>query len=58
MKEGATLYLSGIIDADPKTGRPAGSTVQEQTRQPLLNCENILKAAGAGRQDVVDGRAR
>jgi 2-iminobutanoate/2-iminopropanoate deaminase len=54
IKIGATIYISGIVGADPKTGRPAGSTVQEQTRQALLNCENILKAAGATRQDVVD----
>src|SRR5215472_7380459 len=54
IKVGATVYVSGTVGADPKTGQPAGATVQEQTRQALLNCENILKAAGAARKDVVD----
>ena len=54
IKVGATIYVSGTVGADPKTGQPAGSTVQEQTRQALLNCESILKAAGAARKDVVD----
>ena len=47
VKVGGTVYVSGIVGADPKTGEPAGATVQEQTRQALVNCENILKAAGA-----------
>ena len=54
IKVGATVYVSGTVGADPSTGQPAGSTVQEQTRQALLNCEAILKAAGAVRKDVVD----
>jgi 2-iminobutanoate/2-iminopropanoate deaminase len=54
IKIGATIYLSGTAGVDPKTGQPAGSTVQEQTRQALVNCESILKAAGATRGDVVD----
>jgi len=54
IKVGATVYVSGIVGADPKTGQPAGATVQEQTRQALLNCENVLRAAGATRKDVVD----
>lgn len=54
IRAGATIYVSGTVGVDPKTGQPAGSTVQEQTRQALLNCENILKAAGATRNNVVD----
>ena len=54
IKIGTTIYVSGIVGVDPKTGQPAGSTVQEQTRQALVNCESILKAAGATRGDVVD----
>jgi 2-iminobutanoate/2-iminopropanoate deaminase len=54
IKAGATIYVSGTVGVDPKTGQQAGSTVQEQTRQALLNCESILKAAGATRSDVVD----
>jgi 2-iminobutanoate/2-iminopropanoate deaminase len=36
------------------TGTLAGDTIQEQTRQALANCEAILKAAGAGLEDVVE----
>jgi 2-iminobutanoate/2-iminopropanoate deaminase len=43
--------MAGI---DPKTSQPAGTTIQEQTRQALLNCENVLRAAGAKRADIVD----
>jgi len=32
----------------------AGPTIQDQTRQALINCQNILRAAGASLQDVVD----
>lgn len=32
----------------------AGSTIQEQTRQSLRNCEVILRAAGATLDDVVE----
>jgi 2-iminobutanoate/2-iminopropanoate deaminase len=32
----------------------AGSTIQEQTRQALVNCENILRAGGAKLENVVD----
>jgi enamine deaminase RidA (YjgF/YER057c/UK114 family) len=34
--------------------KPAGSTIQEQTRQAVRNCESTLKAAGASLDDVVD----
>jgi 2-iminobutanoate/2-iminopropanoate deaminase len=51
---GSTLYMSGIAGIDPATNQLAGSTVQEQTRQALANCENILRAAGARRENVVD----
>src|SRR5205823_4674227 len=54
IKVGSTVYLSGIAGIDPKTNQLAGSTIQEQTRQALFNCENILRAAGASREDVVE----
>jgi 2-iminobutanoate/2-iminopropanoate deaminase len=43
------LYSQGI-----GTKQLAGSTIQEQTRQALLNCESILRAAGARLEHVVD----
>jgi 2-iminobutanoate/2-iminopropanoate deaminase len=54
VKIGATIYVSGIVGIDPKTTQMAGSTIQEQTRQALLNCESILRAGGAKLEDVVD----
>ena len=54
IKVGSTVYLSGIVGIDPKTKQMAGATIQEQTRQALINCENILRAADARLEHVVD----
>jgi 2-iminobutanoate/2-iminopropanoate deaminase len=54
IKVDSTIYLSGIVGIDSKTNQLAGLTIQEQTRQALVNCENILRAAGAKRENVVD----
>jgi 2-iminobutanoate/2-iminopropanoate deaminase len=54
IRVGSTVYLSGITGIDPKTNQLAGSTIQEQTRQALINCENILRAAGAKLENVVE----
>jgi reactive intermediate/imine deaminase len=50
----STVYLSGITGIDPKTNQLAGSTIQEQTRQALINCEYILRAADAVLDNVVE----
>jgi 2-iminobutanoate/2-iminopropanoate deaminase len=54
VKAGSTIYTSGIVGLDPKTQQMAGTTIQEQTRQAIRNCENILRAGGATLADVVD----
>lgn len=54
VKVGPTIYVSGIVGIDPKTNQLAGLTIQEQTRQALINCGNILRAAGARLENVVD----
>lgn len=54
IKVGSIIYMSGITGIDPKTNQLAGSTIQEQTRQALVNCENILHAAGARLENVVE----
>jgi 2-iminobutanoate/2-iminopropanoate deaminase len=54
VKAGSTVYVSGTVGIDPKTNQMAGSTIQEQTRQALINCQNILRAAGADLGHVVD----
>jgi 2-iminobutanoate/2-iminopropanoate deaminase len=48
------IYVSGLVGIDASTGNLAGSTIQEQTRQALTNCEAILNAAGATLEDVVE----
>ena len=54
VKVGSTIYTSGIVGLDPKTQQMAGTTIQEQTRQAITNCENILRAGGATLADVVE----
>jgi 2-iminobutanoate/2-iminopropanoate deaminase len=54
VKAGPTIYVSGIVGIDPTTNQMAGPTIQDQTRQALVNCENILRAAGAKLENVVE----
>ena len=54
VRAGSTIYTSGIVGLDPKTGQMAGTTIQEQTRQAILNLQNILRAGGATLEDVVE----
>jgi 2-iminobutanoate/2-iminopropanoate deaminase len=54
IKVGSTIYTSGIAGIDPGTNQLAGLTIQEQTRQALVNCGNILRAAGAKLENVVE----
>jgi len=57
VRVGPTIYVTGVPGVDPKTKKVAGPTIQEQTRQALVNCENILRAAGAELTDVVEVQA-
>lgn len=45
VSEGAkkTVYISGQLPIDPKTGAFAGENVESQTQQCLENIRNILK---------------
>jgi reactive intermediate/imine deaminase len=54
VKAGPYMFLSGIVGVDPETGSLAGETIQDQTRQAVSNCEMILRAGGAGLDDVVE----
>ena len=54
VKAGQHVYVSGLVGIDVSTGNLAGSTIQEQTRQALTNCQAILQAAGATLADVVE----
>lgn len=54
VKAGQHVYVSGLVGIDVATGKLAGATIQEQTRQALTNCEAVLRAAGATPEDVVE----
>jgi 2-iminobutanoate/2-iminopropanoate deaminase len=54
IKVGSTVYVAGMAGIDPATKQMTGSTIQEQTRQALTNCTNILQAAGATLANVVE----
>jgi 2-iminobutanoate/2-iminopropanoate deaminase len=54
IKVGSTIYTSGITGMDPKTQLLAGTTIEAQTRQAILNCQTILRAAGADLEHVVE----
>ena len=50
---GNTLYCSGQIALDPKTGEFLNGTIKEQTQKCIENVSEVLKAAGFGFEDVV-----
>jgi 2-iminobutanoate/2-iminopropanoate deaminase len=54
VRAGSHVFVSGTIGVDPSTGRFAGDTIQDQTRQALANCEAVLRAAAATLDDVVE----
>ncbi len=54
VKAGSQVFISGTTGVDPSTGRMAGDSIQAQTRQALVNCEAILREAGATLDDVVE----
>jgi 2-iminobutanoate/2-iminopropanoate deaminase len=54
IKVGSTIYVAGTAGIDPATKQMTGSTIQEQTRQALLNCTNILRAVGATLDNVIE----
>ena len=48
-----TLYISGQIPIDPKTGNIVEGCITEQTEQVMKNIGAILDAAGYNFRDVV-----
>jgi 2-iminobutanoate/2-iminopropanoate deaminase len=48
-----TLYVSGQIPIDPKTGKLVEGDIKIQTRQVMRNIEAILHAAGYSFAEVV-----
>jgi len=47
------IYTAGQTGLDPATGELIGSTVEEQTRQVLINLQNVIEAAGSTLGNVV-----
>ena len=54
VRAGQHIYVSGLVGVDVASGNLAGLTIQEQTRQALLNCQAILRQAGAELEHVVE----
>lgn len=48
-----TIYVSGQLPVDPKTGEFASDEIKGQTKQSLTNIKSILEEAGYSMGDVV-----
>ncbi|MED5331033.1 MAG: RidA family protein [Planctomycetota bacterium] len=53
VESGGTVYTSGQIALDPKTGEMVGEDAPTQARQVLENLLAVLNAAGCGPQNVL-----
>ena len=53
VKAAGLIFVSGTAPADPATGAITGTTIQEQTRQCLINIQAILEAAGSSMDKMV-----
>ena len=47
------IYTAGQTGLNPATGELIGNTVEEQTRQVLINLQNVIEAAGSTLAHVV-----
>lgn len=50
---GETLYVSGQIALDPKTGTLVTGSIEEETHQVMTNLRAVLNNAGVDFEDVV-----
>lgn len=53
VKAASMLFVSGQLPVDPKTGLVSGDTIQPQAEQSCRNVGEVLKAGGAGFEQVV-----
>ena len=53
VKAAGLVFVSGTAPVDPTSGAIKGETIQEQTRQCLVNISAILLAAGSSLSQVV-----
>jgi len=54
VRAGNHVHISGLVGIDPTTGTLAGSTIQQQTRQALRNCQAVLLATGGSLEHVLE----
>ena len=47
------VFCSGQIPIDPAAGAVVATTVEDQTRQAIINLRQVLEAAGSGLDKVV-----
>jgi len=47
------IFTAGQVPIDPATGKVEAETIEEQTRQSLMNIRAVLHAAGSGLDRVV-----
>jgi reactive intermediate/imine deaminase len=53
IKTGHTIYISGQIPIDPKTGKIVEGDFKDQVNQAFTNINEITKAAGGKMDDIV-----
>lgn len=53
VKAGNTVYLSGQIALDPKTGELVQGSIAQETEQVMHNAQAVLAAAGLDFKNVV-----
>lgn len=53
LQAGPIVFTAGLGPIDPQSGRVVGETIEEQTRQVMLNLRAILEEAGLGFDSVV-----
>ena len=53
VSQGKTIYLSGQIPIDLSVGDITALDIQSQTKQVILNLNNILKEAGGSLSNIV-----
>ncbi|OOG36814.1 RidA family protein [Rhodanobacter sp. C05] len=53
VKAAGLIFVSGTAPTDPATGAIKGATIQEQTRQCLVNIQAILEEAGSSLDKIV-----
>jgi 2-iminobutanoate/2-iminopropanoate deaminase len=53
VKAGHFIFVSGQLGLIPKSGSMVEGGIKEQTRQALINIQNILESAQCGLRDIV-----